>query len=128
MIHLRFLPAFLIASGLCCGAFADTVTLKTGEVIEGKISSESDTQLTLELKLPGGITDSLTVSKDDVLSIAKVQPDELAWAPLMALKPGTTSLPAAFYETATQSLKGFLAQFATSPFAADAQKALAALE
>ncbi len=128
MIHLRFLPAFLIASSLCCGVFADTVTLKTGEVIEGKVTSESDTQLTLELKLSGGITDSRTVSKADVLSIAKVQPDELAWAPLKALKPGTTSLPAAFYETATQSLRGFLAQFATSPFAADAQKALAALE
>jgi hypothetical protein len=128
MIHLRFLPAFLIASSLCCGVFADTVTLKTGEVIEGKVTSESDTQLTLELKLSGGITDSRTVSKADVLSIAKVQPDELAWTPLKALKPGTTSLPAAFYETATQSLKGFLAQFATSPFAADAQKALAALE
>ena len=128
MIHLRFLPACLIASSLCCGVFADTVTLKTGEVIEGKVTSESDTQLTLELKLSGGITDSRTVSKADVLSIARVQPDELAWAPLKALKPGTTSLPAAFYETATQSLKGFLAQFATSPFAADAQKALAALE
>jgi hypothetical protein len=128
MKYLRFFPAIVIASGLSCVGLADTLTLKSGEVIEGKISVENDTQLTVELKLSGGITDSRTILKSDILSIAKIQPDQLAWEPLKNLKPGPTSLPAASYAPAIQSLQSFLQQFASSAFAAEAQKSLTAFE
>jgi hypothetical protein len=128
MKYLRFFPAILIAGSLSCVGLADTLTLKSGEVIEGKISGEDDTQLTVELKLSGGITDSRTIPKSDILSIAKIQPDKLAWEPLKALQLGPTSLPSASYASAIQSLQSFLQQFASSAFAADAKKALTAFE
>ena len=128
MTQQRFLSVFLIASSLWSTCLADTVTLKNGEIIEGKISFESDTELTVEFKISEAITDSRIVPKSDVLSITKIQPDELAWERLKNLKPGAHSLTAASYQTATQSLHGFLEKFTTSPFAADARTAISAFE
>src|SRR5687767_7561628 len=113
---------------LCSTAFADIFTLKSGEKIEGKIASETPTELNLEVKVSAGITDTRKVLKADVASVTKDQPDELAWTPLKNLKLSANSMPAASYAPTIASLKGFIEQFPASSHIADAQKALTAFE
>ena len=119
----RFLAATLFI--LSSTAFADVVTLKSGEKIEGKITAETETQITLTVK-SGGIIDEQTVKKSDVASVAKDAPDELAWQGLKGAKLGRNSFPAASYDAAINPLNGFLNEFPQSKYAADAKKILEA--
>lgn len=118
-ISRRFL-AFTVAI-LSTSAFADVVTLKSGEKIEGKITAESDTEITLTVKT-GGVIDDQTVKKSDVASVAKDAPDEIAWQSLKNFKLGKNSLPIASYDSVINPLKGFIAEYPKGKFAADAQK------
>jgi hypothetical protein len=103
---------FLLGTCACAlglSSLADTVTLKSGEKIDGKIVGE-------------------TVAKADVASVQKEQPDSVAWQPLKNLKPGANSLPVATYDSIITPLRNFTTQFPTSTHAAEAQKLLADFE
>ena len=93
----------------------------TGEKVEGKITAETDTEITITVKT-GGIIDEQTIKKADTASVTKDEPDAIAWQPLKALKLGKNSLPAASYDAAINPLKAFATEFPKSPFAAEAQK------
>jgi hypothetical protein len=101
---------------------ADTVVLKNGTKIEGKITSETDTQITIETKA-GGIVDEQTVKKDEVQSVSKETPDEIAYASLRAIKLGANSLPSSTqYDNYLTSLKSFVSQFPESKHKAEIEK------
>ena len=117
--HFRLTAVFLLT--LATSAFADVVTLKSGEKVEGKITADTDTEITITVKT-GGIIDEQTIKKTDIASVAKDEPDVVAWQPLKALKLGKNSLPAASYDAAINPLKAFASEFPKSQFAADAQK------
>lgn len=120
--------AIALAS-LCVSGFADTVTLKSGEKLEGKITGETATEISMDVKISAGITDSRTIPKAEVAKVEKEQPDVIAWQALKNLKPGANSLPtAASYEPFIRSLRGFATQFPNSAHTADAQKAATAFE
>ena len=106
---------------LAASAFADIVTLKSGEKVEGKITTETDTEITITVKT-GGIIDEQTIKKTDIASMSKDEPDAIAWQPLKALKLGKNSLPVASYDAAINPLKAFATEFPKSQFAAEAQK------
>jgi len=127
MTRLRF--ALLIAFTLVIGATSrgDTVVLKSGERIEGKILSETDAEVKIETRA-GGIVDERTVPKADIAKVEKVTPDEVAWQPLKTLQPGANSLPATQYDRVLTLLRSFASQFPQSTHMAEAQKALAAFE
>jgi hypothetical protein len=113
---------------LVVSVLADTVTLKSGEKIEGKILSETDAQVVVEV-VAGGVVEERTIPKADVASIGKIAPDELAWQPLKGLKLGENSLPASEqYDAYTGPLKGFIAQFPNSAHKAEAGKLVAEFE
>ena len=121
----RKVPSFILH--FCCAvvsvtALADIVTLKSGEKVEGKITAETDAEITINAKVSAGIFDEQTIKKSDVASVTKDAPDEIAWQPLKNLKPGNESLPAASYDAILNSLKAFTTEFSTSKFSADAQK------
>ena len=117
--HFRLTAVFLLT--LATSAFADVVTLKSGEKVEGKITADTDTEITITVKT-GGIIDEQTIKKTDVASVAKDEPDVIAWQPLKALKLGKNSLPAASYDAAINQLKAFATEYPKSQFAAEAQK------
>jgi|GEM_PF-465945 len=130
MFSLQQFPlcSLLACLALTAVSFGETVVLKSGEKIEGKILSETDTQVTIEV-VAGGVVDERTIAKADVASMAKVQPDETAWQPLQSLKPAESSFPtAAQYEPIVEALRGFAKQFPESKYKADAEKALADFE
>ena len=119
--HSPLRLAVLSLATLSASALADVVTLKNGSKIEGKITAETDAQITLNVKT-GGIIDEQIVKKSEVASVMKDAPDEVAWQQLKNVKLGKNSFPSASYETVINPLNGFLNEFPQSKFAADAKK------
>lgn len=113
------------AAILCASAFGDTIILKSGEKIEGKVLSETPTELTVEVKVSAGITDQTKIPKDTVEKIEKEQPDLVAWQSLKNIKLGTNSLTAAQYEAAMRPLQNFVTDYPNSPHKAEAEKIIA---
>src|SRR5687768_6064814 len=126
MLRLFFQIIALLSATAVLGR-GDTVTLKSGEKIDGRILSETSAELKIEVK-SGGIVDERTVAKSDVAKVEKASADGVAWQPLKTLQPGANSLPAAQYDRVIGPLRSFVTQFPQSPHVADAQKALTAFE
>ncbi len=121
----RITPArfFLIClATLSTCAFADLVTLKTDEKIEGKIIAESETEITISTKVSATITDERVIKRTEIKSITKDAPDELRWQGLKNVKLGRNSFPLTSYDLAINPFNGFMAEFPTSKFAAEAKK------
>lgn len=122
-----FIIVAALSCALCAWSRGDTVVLKSGEKIEGKILSDTDAEVKIETKA-GGIVDERTVPKSEIAKVEKATPDGLAWQPLKTVQPGANSLPAGQYERALAPLRAFVAQYPQSVHAAEAQKALTAFE
>jgi hypothetical protein len=122
--------SLLLASSLAAftltTASADTVILKNGDKIEGKVQSETDQEVTIEFKVTASITDVRTVKKAEIAEIKKDSPDEPIFEALQAFKLGANSLPAAGYEKAIANLQAFLTRFPQSKHATEVAQQLAA--
>ena len=112
---------FLTASLL---ALADTVTLKSGEALEGKILSETDQQIVMDVTVASGITDQKTLAKSDVRSVSKTSPDEIAYQAIKGYRVESRSLPADSYMTRVRALEAFLQKYPQSSRAKDVQATL----
>lgn len=119
----KHLLPFLASFALMAAAWADTVTLKSGEKIEGKVTAETDTEMTIEI-VAGGVVDERKVAKADVAKVDKMSPDELAWAPLQNLKLGDNSLPAEQYDLTIAPLKDFTTKYPESKHRSEAEQIL----
>jgi tetratricopeptide (TPR) repeat protein len=109
--------ALLTALLLSVAASADTVILKSGEKIQGKILSENDKEVVVEEQVSAGITDTRSVPKADVAKVEKIALDEPAYQAIKNLKPGPNSLPAQSYEQVTRNLNSFINNFTNSTHA-----------
>jgi hypothetical protein len=109
-------------------AFADTVTLKSGEKIEGKILSETDTEITIEV-VSGGVVDERKVVKTDVASVSKMKPDELAWQSLKGTVLSENSYPTAEqYDALVAPIKAFTTQYPESEHRSAAEQLIGDIE
>ncbi|HET6407492.1 MAG TPA: PTPDL family protein [Chthoniobacteraceae bacterium] len=120
------LPRFAILSFVsvtfAASLLADTVVLKSGTKIEGKITKESDTEVTIETK-SGGIIDEQTIKKEEVASVSKATADEMAYVALKNIKLGANSLPTPTqYDSFVTSLKAFVTQYPESSHKAEVEK------
>lgn len=113
---------------ICSTAFADTVTLKSGEKIVGKVTSESDTEVVIEAQVSASIRDPRTIPRADIAKVEKEMPDEAAYQALKNHKPGPNSRPASSYDQVIKPLEAFLAQHPQSSHAAEIKTNLAAFE
>lgn len=120
--------AALITAALAAGAYADTITLKDGTKIEGKVQSETDKEVVIEEQVSASITDTRTVPKADIVKIDKASQDEPAFQALKNLKPGTNSLPAASYDQILRSLNAFVNNFPESTHVPEIKQQIAAWE
>jgi hypothetical protein len=112
---------------LATSAFADTVILNNGEKVEGKILSESDTEVVVE-HMSGTIRDERTIKKTDVKEIKKIPPDVIAWAALKGVNVGDESHDPADYAASVVRFKAFTTSFPKSANVAEANTRIAALE
>jgi len=117
----KFCLSLFAATTLCVSAFGDTIVLKSGEKIEGTITKQNDTEVTVETKA-GGIVDERVVKRADIANVAKEVPDEAPWQALRNLKLSDNSMPATQYDTYIAPLKAFVTQFPESKHKPEAEK------
>ena len=100
----RISLAITLAAGLA-GAFADTIKLKDGTVLEGTITNETKDTVEIEVQFTATIKEPKTVKKTDIAEMKKAAPDEKEAAELMAkLKDTPDGLTAAEYEKRIKTL------------------------
>lgn len=109
-------------------ALADTVTLKSGEVIEGKILSETDQQIVMDAVVSAGIIDQKTIARGEVQTVSKTPPDEIAYQAIKGCQIEPRSLPTASYAPMVKSLETFLQKYPQSSRAGEVQGKLAAFK
>src|SRR5262245_50582763 len=93
----RFLAVSAFAL-LVSTSWGDTVVLKGGEKLEGKITEETATEVKMNVQVSASIVDERTIPRADIEKLEKTAADESAWAVLKAYQPGASSLPKEQYD------------------------------
>src|SRR5690349_2950577 len=113
---------------LVVSSFADSVILKSGEKVDGRILSETDTEVTIEVAVSAAIKDQRVIKKTDVAQIEKPQPDLDAWAVLKNISLGEDSLDSTDYGRGIILLNNFISSYPQSAHVAEAKKKLTELQ
>lgn len=109
--------------------FADTIKLKSGEVVEGKILHARPDGIMIEVQFSPTITEQRLISRKDIAATSLVSPDETAFAEISRLKPPeTASDPAIYDQVLTGTLRPFLKKFPSSARAADVKTLIGVFE
>ncbi|MEP6672973.1 MAG: PTPDL family protein, partial [Chthoniobacter sp.] len=107
-------------------AFADTMTLKNGEHLEGKITKETDKDVTIDVQVSAGIVDERVVLRADIEKMDKMSPELVAYQALTRIQLQPNSLPAAQYDQYIAALDAYVQQYPNSSQTADVRKILSA--
>ena len=67
--------------------YADTIKLKDGTTLEGKILEESPTTIKIEYNVTKGIKDTKSINRSEITEIDKESADEIAFNALKSLLP-----------------------------------------
>jgi len=108
--------------------FADSVTLKTGETVEGTITGETEKDVTISVRVSGGVTDERTISKNDISSMSKTPPDEIAYQAVKDLRPAENAFTLSAFDGEIGALQGFVDTYPGSSHVAEVKKNLAEFE
>jgi len=118
-------PSRLLTLLLCLPlgiATADTVKLKSGEVIIGHITSTDKESLTVEVQYSPTISDIRTLPRADVAYFAVDAGDEAAFAKIRDLKtPDTAIGPKSSQQLLDEQLLPFLKKYPSSPRVPDVE-------
>lgn len=108
---------------------ADTITLKDGKVLEGKILKKEADAYTIEYKAnaSGSIKETKRVLRSDIEKITEVRQDEVAFVELEKLMPTPDLLTAEDYAERMQQVRAFLAKYPTGTRIKEAKELLAKL-
>ena len=125
-------PSFLACVGILLATpvltHADTVTLKSGEALEGKVLSETDQEIVMDVTVAAGITDQKTLARSDVQTVEKTPPDEIAYQAIKGCQIEAHSLPASSYVAIVKSLEAFLKTYPQSARTGEVQEKLNAFK
>lgn len=107
--------AFAVSAGFAWSG--DIVKLKSGEKFEGKLLSESATEVVLEVAVSGGsIKDARKFARKDIAEVIKATPDQIEAAELAKLVPAEDRLSDTGYQKViTERLEPFLKKYPASP-------------
>jgi hypothetical protein len=125
-MNARYSIVIWFAAWLALGAArADTVRLKTGEIFEGMILTETDTNITLEVEHAGGtILSTERFNRDKIAEIVRSTPEQLAQRAMerafantrkYRLDPMTSYAPDYYHLVIDGVLLRFLADYPDSP-------------
>jgi hypothetical protein len=110
-------------------AFADTIKLKSGEVLQGHVLSSDATTVTMEVQFSPTIVDQQVYNRSDIENISVESGDEIAFAKIRNLKtPDTALTPQACQSIIDKDLAPFLRQFPTSTRKADVERQITAIQ
>ncbi|MEI8341933.1 MAG: PTPDL family protein [Verrucomicrobiota bacterium] len=123
---LQLLLIALLVAILPIQTRAETVTLITGEKVEGKILRETEKELTLEIKISTSINDERVIEKSDIQKIEKVSPEDIAFQEIKNFKiDPKSSFKPEVYDRVVAALKSFQDSYPASAHAADVKQSLA---
>lgn len=126
-LPLSLLTLLFVATTAQTGA--ETVTLNSGEVVEGKILSETDSQITVEVKFSESISDERVIQRTDIKNIEKTNPEIGAFAEIKDIKLNPQySLKPETYSHDIAALSSFLTNFPSSPHATEIKSTLEAFQ
>ena len=123
---IPFSAAIFLATAVLC--LADTVTLKSGEVLNGKILSETSQQLVMDVLVSPGVTDTKTVAASEVKTTQRTPADEIAYQDIKGYQIDTHSLSPASYGVIIKSLDAFLKKYPRSTYHTEVQAKLEAFQ
>ena len=87
-MSLKSFSHLIISLALLCNYLsADSITLKNGTVLEGKIVEENPQSITIEYKVTKSINDLKTVNRSDIAKIEKEPEDQKAFKKLGKILP-----------------------------------------
>ncbi|MCB1231779.1 MAG: hypothetical protein KDN19_16040 [Verrucomicrobiae bacterium] len=110
-------------------ARADTVKLKSGQTLEGKITAEGSDFIKLEIPVSATIKDTKIIPRGDIAQIIKAAPDDVALSELRKKLPAPSLMSAEAYRSLIDSgPKKFLEQYPSSTHKAEVEKMLADLQ
>lgn len=103
-------------------ASADTIILKNGDEIEGKVLREQDGNYVVEIMVTATIRDEKIIPKSDVKLINKEKKDSKAFKEIEDLIPTPELLPKAQYEARIEKVEAFIKGFPKSISISKAKK------
>lgn len=114
---------------LSLAAYADTFVLKDGSKLEGKILREEDGSYVVEVQVTKTIKDERVISKADVVSVSKEQPDLAVFEEKVSkLVPTPDGLGIEDYELRIRTVEKFLSENRGSSKTAEARRILDTLK
>ncbi len=122
-------PVLLITllSLLCGSVWADKLYLKNGQVIDGTIYEETDTDVKIRVNI-GSIKENRTYPKSEIDRIEKPKPDDVDVIPIKRLLPMGDMREADDYRKAMKLVDDFLAKYPESPHREEVSKIKQELE
>ncbi len=101
--------------------FADSVTLKSGEQLTGKIITETPQDVTIDVRVSEGVMDERTIQKSDIASMQKTPEDEIAFQSLRNLQVPQNEFTLTALDGQIGSLQNFVNTFPRSSHLAEAK-------
>lgn len=128
-MRTRPLISALIALALVCRfAGADTVKLKSGDTIQGTITAEDSTSVSIEFEFAKGIKDERRIEKTEIESFSKDDPADKAWEELTKEIPTADLMSVSDYDILSAKVEKFIANHGKSTRAAEARRLLTSLK
>lgn len=124
-------PLVILGLGLVAmtgTATADTIFLKDGTQLTGKVMSRDSTHYVIEVRVTKSIKDERKVARADVLRIEEEQPDLKAFEGIAGLVPIPDMLTAADYAARIKQVEKFLADHKGTSKSKEAKALLADLK
>lgn len=123
-VCLRFRTSLLVTflgSALLAPA-GDVIKKKSGDMLDGTIVKESDTEVQIQVDL-GGIKELVKVPRAQILQIIKATPDLLEFTRLKTLSPSEDGMSDQKYnKILTEDLLPFVKKYPASPYKAEVEK------
>ena len=123
LLHILATTALGMSSSL-----ADTITLKSGKVFEGRVLEENATDYILEIQITATIKDRKTVKKNDVESIVAEAPDLKPYESLKDTLPTPDQLSEGDYQGLIEPVRSFVKKYPKSEYINKVKKMLSTLE
>lgn len=110
-------------------ASADTIKLKSGETLEGRITFEAADSIKLEVQLSASIKETKTILKTDILEMTRTSPEELAFGEVKKKLPTPSLLKPSDYQSLIEAgPTAFLRTYPASKHKSEVEKILKELE
>jgi len=123
---MRLLFALLLSASFVC---ADSLELKDGSRVEGKITSLTPEEIIIEIRPTSSIIEEKTFSRAEIARVNRTSPDDVAFAEIESITIPDTVGAVGIYDTLMdRKIRPFMENFAYSKHLPAVRKLAASLE